>query len=203
MPTSNRRPTARHAILDAAARLVLRDGVAHLTLEAVAAEAGVSKGGLLYHFKTKEALIRGMVAAYVEGFDAEIERLVAAAVAAGEPVAGRWTRAYLRASFDPDPGTPFSGADIRPDHAVSLLAAVANDPSLLAPVREQTGAWQARIEQDGVAPGLATAIRLAADGLAYAELFGFAPPGADLRRQVLDALLRLTRPTRTSEPESQ
>jgi AcrR family transcriptional regulator len=192
MSAPNRRPTARHAILAAAARLVLRDGVSRLTLEAVAAEAGVSKGGLLYHFKAKEALIRGMVAAYVDGFDAEIERLVAAAVAAGEPEAGRWARAYLRASFDPDPAAPFPGAELRPDQAVSLLAAIANDPRLLAPVREQTAAWQARIERDGLAPGLATAIRLTADGLAYAELFGFAPPSGDLRRQVLDTLLDLT-----------
>lgn len=129
-----------------------------------------------------------MVAAYVEGFDAEIERLAAAAEAAGEPEAGRWARAYLRASFDPDPATPFPGAELRPDQAVSLLAAIANDPSLLAPVREQTAAWQARIERDG----LATAIRLAADGLAYAELFGFSPPAGEVRRQVLDSLLDLT-----------
>ena len=36
-------------------------GVAKLTLEAVAKEAGVSKGGLLYHFSNKEALIEGMI----------------------------------------------------------------------------------------------------------------------------------------------
>jgi len=48
-------------ILTAAERVVLRDGVTCLTLEAVACEANLSKGGVLYHFATKEALIQAML----------------------------------------------------------------------------------------------------------------------------------------------
>ena len=44
----------RDTILSAAANLVLRKGASRMTLEAVAREAGVSKGGLLYHFPSKE-----------------------------------------------------------------------------------------------------------------------------------------------------
>ena len=51
----------RRRILDAAEQVVLRDGVGHLTLEAAAAEAGLSKGGVLYHFPTRDALVAGMV----------------------------------------------------------------------------------------------------------------------------------------------
>ena len=40
----------RRRLLDAATAVVRRDGARALTLDAVAAEAGVSKGGLLYHF---------------------------------------------------------------------------------------------------------------------------------------------------------
>ncbi|MDO8275460.1 MAG: TetR/AcrR family transcriptional regulator, partial [Serpentinimonas sp.] len=43
----------RNALLEATNTVILRDGIAHLTLEAVAKEAGVSKGGLLYHFPSK------------------------------------------------------------------------------------------------------------------------------------------------------
>jgi AcrR family transcriptional regulator len=39
-----------------------------MTLEAVAREADVSKGGLLYHFPSKEALISGMVRRLIEGY---------------------------------------------------------------------------------------------------------------------------------------
>jgi AcrR family transcriptional regulator len=51
-----RKGDTRRRLLDAAAAVVRRDGARALTLDAVAAEAGVSKGGLLYHFATKEAL---------------------------------------------------------------------------------------------------------------------------------------------------
>ena len=40
---------------------IRRDGAAALTLDAVAAEAGVSKGGVLYHFGSKRALIDGLL----------------------------------------------------------------------------------------------------------------------------------------------
>jgi AcrR family transcriptional regulator len=47
-------------ILDAAEELVCTRGIAGFTLDAVAQAAGVSKGGLLYHFRSKDSLIAGM-----------------------------------------------------------------------------------------------------------------------------------------------
>ena len=48
-------------LLDAASAVIRRDGAQALTLDAVAAEAGVSKGGLLYHFKSKRELLDALV----------------------------------------------------------------------------------------------------------------------------------------------
>ena len=48
----------RDAVLTAAERVVRRDGAARLTIEAVAAEAGISKASVLYDYKTKQALIK-------------------------------------------------------------------------------------------------------------------------------------------------
>ena len=62
----------KDALLDAAEALLWEQGTQALTLTAVADRAGVSKGGLLYHFPTKEALIRGLVARLIEEFDALI-----------------------------------------------------------------------------------------------------------------------------------
>ena len=59
----------RQKILAAASQIVQCKGVAKLTLEAVAKEAGVSKGGLLYHFSNKEALIEGMIVRGVEDYE--------------------------------------------------------------------------------------------------------------------------------------
>lgn len=79
-----RRPTRRehrrdgadtkHRILTAAEEVVLRDGVAHLTLDAAAAQAGLSKGGVLYHFPSRDALVAGMVDKIIGEFETDIAR---------------------------------------------------------------------------------------------------------------------------------
>lgn len=51
------RPSNREKILDAALEVVTRYGVAAVTFEAVAEESGISRGGLLYHFRTKDDLL--------------------------------------------------------------------------------------------------------------------------------------------------
>ena len=53
----------RDRMLDAAEVVVTRHGIANLTLDAVAAEAGMSKGGLLHHFPSKDRLVDALVAA--------------------------------------------------------------------------------------------------------------------------------------------
>jgi AcrR family transcriptional regulator len=52
---------SRELILQAAENIVARRGPAHLTLETAAHEAKVSKGGLFYHFRSKEALLEAMI----------------------------------------------------------------------------------------------------------------------------------------------
>jgi AcrR family transcriptional regulator len=173
--------TTREALLTTAAAIVRRDGVARLTLETVAAGAGVSKGGLLYHFPTKEALIGGLVTAMQEAFAAAIE----AHLAAEPPAPGRWARAYLQASFQASP-------EQRPDTIIALLTAVATNPALLDASRRQYQVWAAQGERDGIDPAVAALVRLAADGLWLADLFDLAPPPGPLRERVLALLRSLT-----------
>lgn len=52
-----KRDRSREDILTAARAVLLRDGIASVTLEAVAREAGMSKTGLYYYFASKEALV--------------------------------------------------------------------------------------------------------------------------------------------------
>jgi AcrR family transcriptional regulator len=175
--------TTRQQIIHAAFTLIRSKGVARLTIEAVADEAGLSKGGVLYHFRSKEALIRAMVASLVERFDADIEAARREESAAERSARGNWLRAYVRASAGPAEDD---------EDTVALLAAVATDPRLLEPLQAQYTRWQAQAEADGVDPALATVIRLALDGLWMADLFGLAPPEGALRDQVMAVLERLT-----------
>jgi AcrR family transcriptional regulator len=170
----------REILLDAACRLVLRQGVAQLTLDAVAAAAGVSKGGLLYHFPSKEALIQGMV----EHLLNETGKRIAGETSQAADAPGKWVRAYVRTTFEPNP--------LEREMSAGLLAAIATNPELLEPLRANYRKWQASVEDDGLDPALATVIRLAADGLWFAELFDLAPPDPALRTQIYDTLLRLS-----------
>ncbi|MCR2784583.1 MULTISPECIES: TetR/AcrR family transcriptional regulator [unclassified Microbacterium] len=52
----SRPPRAREGVLDAFESLLISDGARGATMDAAAHAAGVSKGGLLYHFASKEAL---------------------------------------------------------------------------------------------------------------------------------------------------
>ena len=67
----------RDAMLDAAERVVVRDGAAKLSLDAVATEAGISKASVLYDYKTKHALIRALVERRVAAETARIGQLIA------------------------------------------------------------------------------------------------------------------------------
>jgi len=179
-------------ILTAAERVVLRDGVMRLTLEAVAREAKLSKGGLLYHFATKEALIQAMLARLIHYCEREIE-----VHRQRDPKPGRWTRAYVRRKLAPV--LPYPGEADFPrskEMGAGLIVAATTTPGLLDPLRERFQAWQQSIEQDGIDTARATVVRLAVDGLWLAELLGLWSPSEQLRTQVLHELIRLTQETR-------
>jgi len=121
-------------IIDAAEAIVEEQGVATLTLEQAAKRAGISKGGILYHFPNKEALVAAMIARFTDRFDRAVEQLTVEDSAAR----GRTTRSYVRATFGLAPGT---GPKF--DRACgSITAALANNPGNLAIVRGQSARWR-------------------------------------------------------------
>lgn len=63
----------RRAIVDAAARLFMRDGYGAVSMEAVARESGVSKATLYAHFSGKERLFATIVAERCTALQAELE----------------------------------------------------------------------------------------------------------------------------------
>lgn len=48
-------------ICEAAMQLAIRDGLLAMTLDNVAKQAGISKGGVIYHFPSKDELVRGVL----------------------------------------------------------------------------------------------------------------------------------------------
>lgn len=163
---SSKRDT-RGRILDAAVRVIARDGAAHVTLEAVAAEAALSKGGLLYHFTSKHALIQGLLVRKLEEFDA-VRQLAYDSL---EPGINRNLMAELMASLDLKRFDPGVGQ--------SILAAAAECPSLLDPVRAHRQQRLVRICSDAADPLAAELMMLAADGMFFSVVLGIGPTTRD------------------------
>lgn len=174
-------PSVRDRLLDSAERVVARDGVSRLTLAAVAHQAGVSKGGLLYHFPTKSALVTAIVRRLAERCEADQRR----AVSNDRCVSGAFTRAYLAVRAQ---------ALAEQDQLVqaALLAAAGTNPRYLDPFRERLIEWQARLEADGIDAATASIVRLAIDGLCLGRLLGVPVPEGDLQRRVLERLVNMT-----------
>ncbi|MFE6994997.1 TetR/AcrR family transcriptional regulator [Microbacterium sp. NPDC057659] len=70
-----RPPRAKEGVLDAYERLLIDEGERAATLEATARAAGVSKGGLLYHFGSKEDLAAGLLDRLSDLVDADVQRM--------------------------------------------------------------------------------------------------------------------------------
>jgi AcrR family transcriptional regulator len=127
------RPSQRERVLDAYVDLVVNDGPAGVTLDAVAAAAGVSKGGLLYHFGSKDALLDGFLER-VQGLTADDIATARRTAAAGDESV---TRYYLRTSAD-DPAR--EGALFR--SMIALLTLAGAEPRAAQAARGAMSAWR-------------------------------------------------------------
>lgn len=84
----------REQILQAAHQVVRSVGVRSLTLDKVAKQAGVSKGGLIHHFPSKDALLEAMQKQVFEQAEREYARFLEQEPETGKK--GRRLRAFLR-----------------------------------------------------------------------------------------------------------
>lgn len=171
----------RATVLKAAAGIVIHLGINAFTIEAVAQEAGVTKGGVLHHFPSKEALINALIDQMVVGFSSRLEAELAAEPE-GQP--GRWLRAYIRTIFS----VQYDEINLIP----ALASAVAGDQHMLNRIRRSIEVSQQAAVQDGLDPIQAIIIRLAVDGVVFAQALGIDVLDTETKHKVYEELLRLT-----------
>ncbi len=167
-----RSPKARQTVLDAARRIVRDRGAGNLTFEELVQESGVTRGGITYHFATKDALLRALVEADMEQWRELESRHRPATV---------------------DPQTAELIADIRGHternedrrrFVTGMLSAVTLDRSLLDPVRAFVERRRANMEWDDVELRRHL-LRLASEGLFWSELFGYGELEPDVRERLV------------------
>ena len=137
-------------MLDAFERLLVDRGERAATLDAVAREAGVSKGGLIYHFPSRDAMVEGLLGR-MRSRAAEDDTLMRTA---SEGVIAY----FLRTSQNAD--TPFDRTLV----AVTRLRSHASAREALAGVQ---GQWYDSVLSAVGDRTVAQMVMLMADGLYY------------------------------------
>jgi AcrR family transcriptional regulator len=167
-------PVARAKVLDAFEQLLIDRGERAATMEAIAAQAGVSKGGLIYHFGSRDALLEGLEQRLRER---SIEYVTAMRAAPEGPVAF-----FLRTSAVAD--SPY-------DHTLVAAARLRSHPRIAeASLWVQRGWFDALLAEVGDAD-LARTIMLIGDGLYFNVVSGSALPFPDLGEGTIDGVIRL------------
>jgi AcrR family transcriptional regulator len=184
-----RREHTRAAVVDAAVARIARHGFARATLDQIAADAGLSKGAVSYHFRAKHALVGPVLARCTDALRARVRAAVAAQDAPGERLRGA-----LRAAWT---AQREGGVEVRA--LAELLALGAHD----ARAQRAVAAWLREVEReialalDATLAALGLRTRAPADalpGLLVALLVGaalearFAPEDMDREAATLAAV---------------
>lgn len=164
----------RSRMLAEARRLTLELG-AIPSLNAVAAAAEVSKGGLVHHFPTRAALVEGLAGAALE----EIDEAMRAAAVLGN-VAETWIRISVPA-----------GDDVQLFRALAIAHYAVESPGdrVATSAREAVHRWEAMISQELGDAGRGKVVRLVGDGLAANLIAGIDPSPTQEQLEELIAAL--------------
>ena len=169
-------------ILEAAAAVLLKAGARGLTIDAVAAEAGLSKGGVLHHYASKEALILALVARKL----AQLREELAACEAdlpAGPSRLSRAMVAHVRGHYCDDD-----------ESSQALLLASMESPEAQKDYKAFVAEQLGRLESvEGAGAGEGSVLFFAILGLFMSRALGFHQLGAGELAPMLDALERIAR----------
>ncbi len=175
-----RKRDSRESILQAAEEIVAKRGPAHLTLETAASQAKVSKGGLFYHFRSKEALLEAMIRRAMELLKSEHTKVA-------ESLTGE-RNGKLKANII---GTLRHLEGQRPV-LTAVVAAIASDPKLVDPVRESfRDDFQALCEELNLRMEDLAILFLASQGLLLMELLNLSFLTPSQIRKVTQRMLDL------------
>ncbi len=174
-------PAQKDLLLDAAESVAAREGVSRLTFDAVAAEAGVSKGGLLHYFSSKEQLIEAMVQRSADGW----RNCFMTGYAEAEEGPGRMLRGILNhCCMDARNWTD----GLRRSYS-AIFAALAQNSELVQPMRAVYDDLYGYIRNDGLPEHVAEVVMAAIDGMWFYWVMRLRPVDQDALDRLRCALL--------------
>jgi AcrR family transcriptional regulator len=161
-------------ILDAAEAVVVRNGAAHLTLDAVAVEAGISKASVIYDYKSKQQLIKAVIERRMALGEAQIRAVTEGLGTVSSPSVRGLIAAMSDAELDETRAV-----------AVNLGAALAQDKELRKPIEDYYDRTIASVMATSSSPRGGLLAFLALEGLRVLEWHDFHCWPEDERRRIL------------------
>src|SRR5690625_2996314 len=179
-PMTRNTVRTRRAVLNAAVEVVQQEGTG-ATLGAIASRAGVSKGGLLHHFRTREELLTAVVHDLLE----TLQQQVFLRVDLSENRPGKLLRGYVRALLEDDSNALTHFDD------TSLWGTLAVIPGVSEILQADAESWRSKFAGDGLHLDRILVVQHAAEGLAGALCWDTALT-PDVVRQAREAVPALT-----------
>ena len=163
----------RDRILDAAEAVILESGGRSFTLDAVAARAGISKGGLVYSFATKDDLVHAALEREMARFREAVHRRLGG----GPTESVELVLAHIEEALDED--------DVTTQKAAFLVTALVHAPDMLEPVRRYYRELLDPLLSEGCDMHEVRHALLAVEGIFLLRGLGFVEVSADEQKSVL------------------
>ena len=174
-------------ICEAAIRIASRDGLLAMTLENVAREAGITKGGVMYHFPSKDELIRGVL----EYFSQQCEMMLMRRVIDDPEPRMRWARCMLDCLFPQSPATSQPDdfdSTVLARFFIATLAGAVTSPGAMQPLRDLATRMRNRCLSDPRDGMEQLMVWLTIDGLLLWQFMGLIGPDDPMISKVADTL---------------
>jgi AcrR family transcriptional regulator len=175
------RPSKRDLILEAAVEVIRTHGITGVTFESVAETAGITKGGLVYHFPSKEDLLNAIHEQRAAQWEARMIEVLG--VEPEEASVDQRVAAYVKVAIDRATG---------PELLLMLEASA--HPGLDRPWREVAQRWlpdPATIAPDDPASLTRLLAVIASDGLWVSDSLGSLTLPTELRAALIGLMLDL------------
>lgn len=177
MDNNLRSQRTRDAAVQAALTIITRDGPGRLTIDAIARESGISKGGVLHQFRTKEAVLKALLEYQIGKSDAFFRKWLGQTPAEHkEPVLEAQISTLRVAAVQPTSTT------------LAIASAVGDNPDLLEGIRQNERERVERMKDEADDPRIALVRWSAARGLAFAAILGICPLSDTERESLFDYL---------------
>ncbi|WP_114166979.1 TetR/AcrR family transcriptional regulator [Exiguobacterium sp. TNDT2] len=171
----------KQSLLRTAAAIIQQDGIQQLSMERLAKRAGITKGGVLYHFDSKSNLLQQMNKMAIEEFETRINQHLTDA-----PYP--FTRAYALATLD---YLAAEDADL-----IAVFISSQEDKMSGKLWTDASLRWDEQFAADGLDADRVLELRLLCDGFWFAMTYGYSDSFKDRAARIIreksDALAKGT-----------